>query len=1059
MQGMKGLALLMLVSLGALLLAVVSIAGAEGATITVPDDYPTINSAIENATDYDTLFIKDGNYTETVVIWRPLTVMGESRDGTIIWSENPFAVLMVSHKTSLSRLTVGGTTVGAGLILQATGCTVEDVTIKESLWGLWVNRGDNNVIRDVDCVDNQWQGLLVEEADHNVFEDVECVGNNEGAMARAAIDNTFRNCSFLMNRNQGFVGMMLEAFYANNGLVLVGCEASGNNGTGIEVQYFDRVTVDNCTVDDNGMHGIYFTQCNDVTVRGCIVRNFERLGIGYSGQYDCRGCLIEGNYVEHEEASWTNIMVRRAEDCLVIGNTVRCVGSGISVYEANHTVVEDNTVVGVGDDPTALTHGMTVERPPGGSGLAPHDVTLRGNVVSGFHDGIWARGAKDLVISDCTFTDCVIGVNCEYVPNWGDKPFDGGEVTDCLFEGCGLDLQGMEGVTVMGNTISGAAIGIRVNATAVMVDGNLFTGNVIRDCTQYGVFFNSTNGTNTFSLNAFIGNARDASDPDPMDMFDDGKYGNYWDDYEERYPGASVNGDVWDTPYAVNGSAVMDRFPLVYEYDTEPPVADAGEDRTVEAGGSVTLDGTGSTDDHVILNYTWYVEGHGGSPEVLHGPMADLAFVFIGRYEVQLTVRDAWGNIGTDTLVIQVEDHEAPAADAGNDIEVGMGEELVLDGTASSDNGVIVAYKWTVSMDGFERVVEGAIVTLNIERPGDYTMTLSVRDEANNTGSDTLTVRVTDTEPPVADAGPDIEYRYTRVRLASLNGSRSSDNVGIDSWTWILINESEQLIGSSEQVYYTFYPGTHHVRLLVRDMAGNNDTDEVVIHVWDGVPPYANAGEDIIVNEGTNVTFNGTGSDDSEGEIVEYQWCLIIEGEIVNLFGPTPSYIFAIPGTYLVILFVRDEGLNTDMDRLKVTVLSVEEDREWRIGPFKDVNGPLGGVRVEAVFNGTSIVAYTDDGGTATFTVPLEDLTSPVAVSATKEGWEDLDFDVTLDASGDPTGTVPVMQGQAMDGGGGEDDDDELDDWLPWGLVVILIVAYAGTLLYLSSVAKRAGGE
>ena len=123
MTGLKGISLLLLVSLGVLLMVAVGAEDAEGATITVPDDYPTIQSAIDNATDYDTLFIKDGIYQESVVVYKPLTIIGESQDGTVVEKSDPFALLIVANRVNLSSVTVQGTTVGAGLILQASTTT------------------------------------------------------------------------------------------------------------------------------------------------------------------------------------------------------------------------------------------------------------------------------------------------------------------------------------------------------------------------------------------------------------------------------------------------------------------------------------------------------------------------------------------------------------------------------------------------------------------------------------------------------------------------------------------------------------------------------------------------------------------------------------------------------------------------------------------------------------------------------------------------------------------------------------------------------------------------
>jgi hypothetical protein len=77
-------------------------------------------------------------------------------------------------------------------------------------------------------------------------------------------------------------------------------------------------------------------------------------------------------------------------------------------------------------------------------------------------------------------------------------------------------------------------------------------------------------------------------------------------------------------------------------------------------------------------------------------------------------------------------------------------------------------------------------------------------------------------------------------------------------------------------------------------------------------------------------------------------------------------------------------------------------------------------------------------------------------VTAAKEGWENLEFQVELDSSGNATGTIPVMKRENDDHGDDDDDDDDDIDWLAWSLVIILIIAYAGTLLYLSNAAKRA---
>jgi parallel beta-helix repeat protein len=57
--------------------------------------------------------------------------------------------------------------------------------------------------------------------------------------------------------------------------------------------------------------------------------------------------------------------------------------------------------------------------------------------------------------------------------------------------------------------------------------------------------------------------------PDSINIWDDGAKGNYWSDYEERYPNATeIDGSgIWDTPYVIDENN-QDNYPLVPEFPT-----------------------------------------------------------------------------------------------------------------------------------------------------------------------------------------------------------------------------------------------------------------------------------------------------------------------------------------------------------------------------------------------------------------------------------------------------------------------------------------------------------
>jgi hypothetical protein len=138
--------------------------------------------------------------------------------------------------------------------------------------------------------------------------------------------------------------------------------------------------------------------------------------------------------------------------------------------------------------------------------------------------------------------------------------------------------------------------------------------------------------------------------------------------------------------------------------DNRPPLANAGPDQQVIIGGVVSLDGSGSSDpDGHPLRYVW--EQVWGSPVVLESPGARPTFrpPGQGRYRFRLTVRDAEVPSAPDEVDVVVSTHgadnKAPVASAGGDIEVNVGEKVVLDGSASSDPDPLdrLAYEWTVA--------------------------------------------------------------------------------------------------------------------------------------------------------------------------------------------------------------------------------------------------------------------------------------------------------------------------------------------------------------------------
>jgi peptide/nickel transport system permease protein len=162
-----------------------------------------------------------------------------------------------------------------------------------------------------------------------------------------------------------------------------------------------------------------------------------------------------------------------------------------------------------------------------------------------------------------------------------------------------------------------------------------------------------------------------------------------------------------------------------------------------------------------------------------------------------------------------------------------------------------------------------------------------------------------DTEDPIAYAGEDFAVLVNTE--ATLNGSESTDNVGITSYVWTFDDGGlRQLTG--EVVTYVFRTlDVFTVTLNVTDLDGNYDTDEVNVSVVEDLtPPVANPGYPTPVYVGQTYFFNASRSYDDETGIVNYTWDFVYQGTQVVEYGMAFSWTFRAVGEYLVNLTVTN---------------------------------------------------------------------------------------------------------------------------------------------------------
>jgi PKD repeat protein len=140
------------------------------------------------------------------------------------------------------------------------------------------------------------------------------------------------------------------------------------------------------------------------------------------------------------------------------------------------------------------------------------------------------------------------------------------------------------------------------------------------------------------------------------------------------------------------GEATAVSTPVTIGAGNQPPVADAKGPYSGVVGKTIQFDGSASSDaDGSIVGYDWNF-GDGTS-----GAKPSHSYASKGTYNITLTVTDDGNAVDSAVTTVSIDaDNQAPTADAAGPYSAMAGEELVFDGTGSSDaDGSISRYDWT----------------------------------------------------------------------------------------------------------------------------------------------------------------------------------------------------------------------------------------------------------------------------------------------------------------------------------------------------------------------------
>jgi parallel beta-helix repeat protein len=446
---------------------------------------------------------------------KPLVYLEDESDKTI--SDAGQVILMNCNNIKLENLNLSKTTYGIQL-LKTNNCKIQDNNCSNNYGCIYFDDAHNNTIIENKITSGLSFGLRLDDSNNNIIIDNNISNNFLYGIDLGGFNNTIIDNNISNNRD----GITIDSSENNT---IMSNSINSNTGSGIRTWFYCD---NNFIIDNNITHnwdGIRFRpSCKNNT----IIRN-NILSNNYHGmQFDssCDDNIITGNFI--------------------ISNK----GEGIDLYKSNQNIITDNNIS------NNKKSGIFINQD------SRFNIIKENNISSNSNHGIRIINSKyNTVTVNNIITNKWDGI---YLYNSRNNSFISNNITSNNDFGICFDTSSNNKIEC--NTI--------LNSTYGLIIGHLSYNNTVTDNTfsenNIGIeLFNTTNN-NAIYHNNFINNGANAYCEYGDNIWDDGKYGNFWSDYEEKNPDAKpkfLKPWMWDTPYEIPGYGDnKDNCPLVEEW-------------------------------------------------------------------------------------------------------------------------------------------------------------------------------------------------------------------------------------------------------------------------------------------------------------------------------------------------------------------------------------------------------------------------------------------------------------------------------------------------------------
>jgi parallel beta-helix repeat protein len=135
-------------------------------------DYTSIQDAIDNASDYDVIYVNDGVYYENIVITKPIILIGDFQGKSIINGQGKGDVITVnSDEVRIFDFTIiNSSDNGSGIKITGNDTKILYCDIKDNGYGIYFkNAYDSKKVCCNNLSNNNHYGIYLESSDYNMI--------------------------------------------------------------------------------------------------------------------------------------------------------------------------------------------------------------------------------------------------------------------------------------------------------------------------------------------------------------------------------------------------------------------------------------------------------------------------------------------------------------------------------------------------------------------------------------------------------------------------------------------------------------------------------------------------------------------------------------------------------------------------------------------------------------------------------------------------------------------------------------------------------------------------